>query len=177
MGPAACTSQSCPPVPHTAPHASAGQVPAGGARIRGPSLARGPPKARHGPSTSSGTLGVKREASIWKEKRPGAMRGGSRRCPQRRGLPRRVREASAAEDGIRKRLFSLEAQEDDQTSAPQREGVACLQPGNVSPNIHTQRHRCDPGARAACGPDLSNSLPLSHAGMRAGHLFHFRGGL
>lgn len=89
------------------------------------------------------------------KKRPGAMRGGSRRCPQRPGLP--LRRAAARPGGVRGRrwnpkvgirLSSLEAGADSQTcssSAPQREGLASLGRGSVSRNVYTRSHRREPG--------------------------------
>lgn len=75
------------------PQASAARIGAWSARRRSdlgcpasPGASQRPARERSG---SSGTLEVNRETSSWKENRPGAMRGGSRRCPQRPGLPPR----------------------------------------------------------------------------------------
>lgn len=73
-------------------------VPAAGDQIRGPSPAWSRPRPAREPSGSSGTLEVKPGTSSWKEGRPGAMRGSSRRCPQRPGLP--LRGVTARPGGV-----------------------------------------------------------------------------
>lgn len=155
-------------LPRQVPPTLADGAPAGGARVWG---VRTPPEAAEGLSAGIPDLpapsGLNEKPQDWKENLPGAMRRGSRRCPQRPGLP--LCGVTARSGGIRGRRWnpkvgiqfsSLEAGAENQTcssSAPQRGGLACLGRGSVSKSVYTPRHWREPGVRPghACLSSLS----------------------